>query len=902
MAVSDDALRDLMLRFRATVLRHQGTTFLSYQRECAELILELTMTMRTMAEVSDDISLRPVFVELSSSLIRAPLLHLVDSVASRSSLLEGCFTVLETFFKVARNSSVVNAFVHSFIKPLLQAAAHTDHRVVDAASNAVKEMMMCVCQTEFFMTLLNTGCHDKHPRVRCAALQALTSFIISVKGTPRHHLLIRSLEEVLFTIRHGLEDANGAVRRCGIRCFWCLSVLEPQKVAVILPLLRTQTRLRLWNHQPEALREAGVMASPSTESVSAVELVTASSFLGLEEGLHDAASENHFLYHAPRGRVTRAEQEMSYFKPFLEDDTDERRSGEGLIEACLSQVRSASSPQVLLRSLKELHRSVEKVTQQDRGDCLSSVSFLQRLFYTLACVCTRDAVVKQACLLIVESLLPCCSLATRLNALGAELGLRCLSAPAAPAASLLSFLTYYLSEPEHSHPDLCIAALFPSLIHLFEKPEKGTRSIRHQLTKVLCGLRSKDKASFNHTMATLSIQDRRVLSLAVQGEWPSGGRNREAGGEGQLSTLPSSSMQVTEERCGQQHFVPVRATHQDPSAWRPFRPSSGDQPKKGETARRTKGVPSAALSPSASLFPSTIHSERLDHLYDNSDTGLPHGDQGRDPLALHSCVDRGVMVGDRLITIEDLLSIVQSDRHSLLERTSGMESLGSHAKAKPKVWGSEDLNYVLRTLQVVQRLSSAKHEPYSCLRRRSFALLRCVLSTGVLQRNLPAWAEKVLLMCRAGMDDVFLEVSQEAAMCVHFFLFHSSVPRMMDDLILVAFAAALEQWLHPAEWCSVRTGWLELLCCLGRVFERRRHHILTQQAVLGSVTQPVSRRLADALIQIINHYDETIRLTAARTLAVMTLCGCCDAKSVSLCGLSESQTALLNKCLREVVP
>lgn len=208
-------------------------------------------------------------------------------------------------------------------------------------------------------------------------------------------------------------------------------------------------------------------------------------------------------------------------------------------------------------------------------------------------------------------------------------------------------------------------------------------------------------------------------------------------------------------------------------------------------------------------------------------------------------------------------------RHRSLAERDKCRLLGnveSCVKLDADSWSDESL--FLRLFRGLEKLSSADVEPHHSVRRRAFSVLRTLLVSSPLQSFLPMICEQVLLACRGGMDDAFAEVQQEAITCVHLLLHSCSIPY---DTALNGLAASLERWLQPPLCLFCTAGWMELLHCVGRFFERSIWNVAAASPPdrRGAVTRRVVHRLLRLLSRLMDHSVSKVRDLAVTVVAVM---------------------------------
>ncbi|CBH18466.1 hypothetical protein, conserved [Trypanosoma brucei gambiense DAL972] len=184
----------------------------------------------------------------------------------------------------------------------------------------------------------------------------------------------------------------------------------------------------------------------------------------------------------------------------------------------------------------------------------------------------------------------------------------------------------------------------------------------------------------------------------------------------------------------------------------------------------------------------------------------------------------------------------------------------------PSSWG-EVFN---RLLVLLERLIPDSCEPSHTVRFLALKVLHTVVGSGVLRQAVNRSLKRILLLVRAGIDDVFPEVHMDAAAVLHLII-NSGL--YSTDHLLNAVAMTLDTWLRSNKVGYSTRGWLTMLEAIKHIFFQLgcsavlvpcafKEYAELKDTTPGVVSEPVLHRVCSTVVSAVQHSVPEVRLTA----------------------------------------
>lgn len=222
-------------------------------------------------------------------------------------------------------------------------------------------------------------------------------------------------------------------------------------------------------------------------------------------------------------------------------------------------------------------------------------------------------------------------------------------------------------------------------------------------------------------------------------------------------------------------------------------------------------------------------------------------------------------------------------RHALLSLAEGLRAGGANAEREraADVYRPDCVpEEVERLLMYWERdLFGVEGAVHHNVRWAVLTTLHTLLQWPAARSAVSRQLARVLSICRAGLDDPFLEAQLQAACCVDTLL---TVCKLPADLCLSAIASCVMRWLESPMGDAATSGWLELVQIILRVVEqaqptlaeakgtnRLASAVLPEEAGYQrhpTLTAPVLHRVVAVLNRCLNHCHVSVRLCAVLVL------------------------------------
>ncbi|AIO00987.1 hypothetical protein LPMP_321000 [Leishmania panamensis] len=187
---------------------------------------------------------------------------------------------------------------------------------------------------------------------------------------------------------------------------------------------------------------------------------------------------------------------------------------------------------------------------------------------------------------------------------------------------------------------------------------------------------------------------------------------------------------------------------------------------------------------------------------------------------------------------------------------------------------------VVRLLMHWEReLSDVEREMHHSVRWAILMTLQELLQWPAARSSVARQLTRVLGICRAGLDDPFVEVQLQATTCLDTLLTASKLPA---DLCLNAISSCVMRWLEGPMGDAATSGWLVLVHMIIRVVEQAQLTLAGEKDTngIGSVglpgepgcpqsaalTAPVLHRVVATLKRCLTHCHVSVRLCAVLVL------------------------------------